>query len=449
MRTQTITRPGGKSHLLLTEGSCSAKIYPSTRQKAGRCYEQFNLVYSEAGHRRIRSFGSLADAKAEAEIVLTKLVNGQTQVLQLTNADRENYVLATQELAEMRLPLLTVVREFRAASALLRGKATVMEAARYYVHSAMVELPRKTVPEVAEELLAAKCKDGLSEAYLHPMKVRLRRFSNSFPGQILDVSKISIESWLRSLEMAPRSRNNCAGAVTTLFRFARRCGYLPDKPTVADDLAQAKLPNGEIAIYTCAELRHILHRLERVRPDLIPVASLGSFAGLRTAEIQRIEWSDINFTEGFIIVRAAMAKTRQRRIVPLQSNLAEWLAPFREATGLVCAHWTRAYEALQRATVGTLTKPYGQEEPGVSWKRNGLRHSFGSYRLPVLKDVNALALEMGNTPSVIFRHYRELVTESEAAKYWQIRPRRRSPTRSATCTNFLKTTQESGNRVSL
>jgi hypothetical protein len=38
------------------------------------------------------------------------------------------------------------------------------------------------------------------------------------------------------------------------------------------------------------------------------------------------------------------------------------------------------------------------------------------------QDAAKVALEMGNTPSMVFRHYRELVTPKEAAVWWSIIP---------------------------
>jgi hypothetical protein len=53
----------------------------------------------------------------------------------------------------------------------------------------------------------------------------------------------------------------------------------------------------------------------------------------------------------------------------------------------------------------------------VPWKHNALRHSFISYRVATVKNVAQVALEAGNSPEMIFEHYRELVT-AEAAKGW-------------------------------
>ena len=54
---------------------------------------------------------------------------------------------------------------------------------------------------------------------------------------------------------------------------------------------------------------------------------------------------------------------------------------------------------------------------GIPWPRNVLCHSFISYRIAILKSADRVALEAGNSPAIIVRHYRELTTE-ETAKEW-------------------------------
>jgi len=38
----------------------------------------------------------------------------------------------------------------------------------------------------------------------------------------------------------------------------------------------------------------------------------------------------------------------------------------------------------------------------MTWKRNGFRHSYISYRVALLKDVPTVALKCGNSPQVFF-----------------------------------------------
>ena len=46
-----------------------------------------------------------------------------------------------------------------------------------------------------------------------------------------------------------------------------------------------------------------------------------------------------------------------------------------------------------------------------------MRHSFTSYRVAKTQDVAKVSLEAGNSPQMIFKHYRELV-RLDAAKAW-------------------------------
>ncbi|MGH7943077.1 MAG: zonular occludens toxin domain-containing protein, partial [Limisphaerales bacterium] len=61
----------------------------------------------------------------------------------------------------------------------------------------------------------------------------------------------------------------------------------------------------------------------------------GAFAGLRHAEIDRLEWHEIDLEDGFIEVKAIKSKTGERRLVPIHDNLKEWLLPYRQPTGKV------------------------------------------------------------------------------------------------------------------
>ena len=63
-----------------------------------------------------------------------------------------------------------------------------------------------------------------------------------------------------------------------------------------------------------------------------------------------------------------------------------------------------------------------KNETGVSPVDNGFRHSYISYRLAQINDTARVALEAGNSPEVIFQHYRELVGPDEAAAWFGVLP---------------------------
>ena len=116
-------------------------------------------------------------------------------------------------------------------------------------------------------------------------------------------------------------------------------------------------------------------------------------------------------SQRFIEVTARKAKTRQRRIVSISDNLAAWLTSVARIAGpVVPGGYRERHERLQ--ALAKLTP----------WPRNVLRHSFGSYHLAFHKNEALTAAEMGNSPAVIFQHYRALVTPEAADKFWRLIP---------------------------
>ena len=101
--------------------------------------------------------------------------------------------------------------------------------------------------------------------------------------------------------------------------------------------------------------------------------------------------------------------------MPITPNLALFLKGVEEAerNGLV---W-----AQSEAFLFDLMRDAGNDS-GVKWKHNALRHSFISYRVAKMKNVNEVSMEAGNSPDMIFKHYRELVTEKEADAWFGVTP---------------------------
>src|SRR5439155_24355194 len=163
---------------------------------------------------------------------------------------------------------------------------------------------------------------------------------------------------------------------------------------------------------------------EHASSDIRPCIALAAFAGLRSEEILRLEWADLDRRPGFIEVSAHKAKTAARRLVPVTDNLAVWLASAPRYTAHVWPHskaWF--FESIREAMLTineTRKEERGPKFPPFAWRQNALRHSFISYRLADAQDVNRVALEAGNSPQIIFRHYRELATPEQARSWFAI-----------------------------
>jgi integrase len=136
------------------------------------------------------------------------------------------------------------------------------------------------------------------------------------------------------------------------------------------------------------------------------------FAGLRRAELERLDWSEIDFDSNLIQVTAEKSKTAMRRFVTMQPNLRVWLLPHRQLKGAVTPgdDFKQLFEHVRVAA--------GMKE----WSQNALRHSFAGYHLAHFKNAAVTALELGHDSRVTFAHYRELVKPKEAKRYWQLKP---------------------------
>ncbi|HUD48277.1 MAG TPA: site-specific integrase [Candidatus Baltobacteraceae bacterium] len=407
-------------HVQVKRGNVTVKIYTGKNRVAGKVYPQFTLVYYDGSQRKKVRFAELAAAKREAELVAVKLASGEHEVLRLTSADRALYMQAVAHLGPLGTPLNVAVLEYVSAVKCLPEGTTLKQAVDLIRQRNPASLGKRTMRQVADEMLAAKRAAYLSNAYLSDLEVRLNRMCIAFQMNITDVSGMMLQGWLDEMEGSGRTKQNYLRVVTALFRFAIRRKYLPkDAIEEVDAVQRAKKDNGEIEIFTCAEMNEILIT---ARPEMIPCLAIAGFSGLRTAEIQRLDWSEINVAERHIEIKASKAKTAARRLAPITDNLAAWLDPYVKPAGKV-TEFESSWKQISRLVeeINRERKEHGNAAKFV-WKHNGLRHSFCSYRLGSIKNAAQVALEAGNSPQMIFGHYRQLVTESEAAKWFAIAP---------------------------
>jgi integrase len=409
---------------IIKRGGSEVKIY----QIRNRGRVAYQCAYWIAGRRVLKNFARFTAAHAHAEEQATFLNSGKFAVASMHDHDREAYTTAIRMLKPLETPLVEAVRAFVAASKEIDGRGSLVQAAREFRERHTSRLPDKTVADVVGEFLAAKEQDDASYLYLKTLRSQLaptnndatdgreRRRRNSFADafhvNIADIRAKEIDDWIRGRGVGARTRRNITLSIRTLFTYAKARGYLPkNEPTEADEVLIPKNKGGQIGILTAAQLHTLLlgtkehtataeHRLW---------LALGAFSGLRTEELKRLEWKSVSLASGYIEVTAKNAKTGARRLVPILPNLAAWLAPHAANSGPVFPR-DRAEERV-RAYAGRL---------GAEWPHNALRHSFATYRLATIHDTPRVALEMGNSPAIVMKHYRELATEAEGKAWFAI-----------------------------
>jgi len=323
---------------------------------------KFVVSHYEAGERKGKLFEKKAQAQAFAAF---KKTEAEAQGLGHAEFSTDLRVM-TQDALEQLKPF---------------GK-TITDAVAHYVAHLKASERSCGAAQLVDEMIAAKERDGLSERHTEDLRSRLKIFAAKFDGQMVaTITSAEIDDWLRSLPVGPVTRNHYRSVTVQAFNFAIGRGYATHNP--AAKAAEAKEPKTKPGILTVEQATALL---VNASPEILPYIAIGLFAGLRRAEIERLDWSEIDFDSGHIEVTAEKWKSKlANRFITLQPNLRAWLMPHRQLKGDVAPkeNFRDLFDQVRKAA-GIL----------ADWPDNALRHSFASYHVAHFKDAKGLALEM-------------------------------------------------------
>ena len=333
------------------------------------------------------------------------------------------------------------------ALAQVAGRCSLTEACRYWA-----KYHPDTGATTYDELLK-KYRGHLEAQKVRPATLaslsRLVRVGRSLGKQpVATITSNDLAEWLDGRSFKPTNRNNYRRLLSAFFNYAVSEGIASVNPL--DRVPVIRVEAAPVKFWTVEQVGLLLHTAEALKPELVPYLAILALAGLRPAEAEGLLWESVNITEKIIRVEGVTSKTRARRVVPISDNLAAWLVRFRKKTGPVAPKPQSLRRWRERITAATLVPDWQERlakqkdmkgtdiaQAGLTWEKiitdakevrkklwhaDILRHSFASHWLPVHHDENKLAEIMGNSPGIIHRNYRGLVTEEEAAPYWQISP---------------------------
>jgi integrase len=389
----------------VTQGSVTLKIYEVSRGTR----TVYSVAHKDGGRRQLKQFGDMAAALTWASNRAKEIDRGKAPAFMLSPDEGAMYQRAKQILAGTGKSLDEIAREYVDARDTLGGAVRLDVAATYYAERRL-RLVQRTVPEVVKELLEARAHKSIR--HVKDLNSRLGRFAREVTGYIANVTQRDLALWLRGLGLSSRSHDNFRQVLVLLFRFAQKQGYLPEGRTEAEKTEpMGDNGDGEIAIFTTDEMRRLLSAAGN---DVLPYLALGAFAGIRTAEIVRLDWQEINFETGYIEIKKSKAKTKGRRLIKMQPNLVAWLKKAVKPSGPVTP--------LARPEKTASEVIAANCDPVIPWKRNGLRHSYCTYRYAILQNEHQVSAEMGNSPAMIFANYRALATKEQAEEWFAIMP---------------------------
>jgi site-specific recombinase XerD len=230
--------------------------------------------------------------------------------------------------------------------------------------------------------------DPQSDSHAEKLGIFERAFGSAFHGAVTHIEPIAIRKWVKS-----RSANGNTQAM--YYRYAKMFfGYLaanrliPHDPMTAVPAPKTK-PRRDIL--TPAQMKALLalDLPDHVRALLL----LGGFAGLRTEEVERMDWANVNTQPGQIHVPPGAMKDSggfDQRIVDFTEPLKRrkgWLAKQKGKIIPVASETLHTHR--RRACAPVLAE----------WPDNCLRHSFATYHLGRAKNAGLTAYQMGHTDS--------------------------------------------------
>lgn len=288
---------------------------------------------------------------------------------------------------------------------------TLPDAAKFYATHHQGQM-QTTMQKAFEEFLAHKKSCGLRPRSLRDLRLRVGAFVTAIGPETepAGIAPKILSDWIFGLPLAPQGKINFRRTIHSFFQYCKTRGYTMDNP--AAGLEKIRTDEKTPGIFRPDQVATLLAAAAEVAPDTVPFLAIGFFAGLRTAEILRLDWRDVRPERKHILVGAGVAKTRLQRLVDVSENLSQWLLPYRRPEGKIAPGNLQKKLTAARQRAGITT-----------WPGNVARHSYASFHLAMHQDAAATALQLGHGSTVmLFRHYRALADHETAEKFFSITP---------------------------
>lgn len=315
------------------------------------------------------------------------------------------------------------------ALALLEGRATLQAAAQAWLrlHPAGDAV---TVSQLFEQHMADLRHRGRRARTIQTRQQFLKRFSSDHGTKAAgSITREDVEQWL-ALRVPEKSFNTLRVCLMAAFSFALVKRLVEVNPV--SGIRPKQFDRAEPHFWSAETVQAIIRAaaerdqktaqrqsaLKTPSPSrwlpLTPYFALSAFAGLRPDEVARMDWSNINFAEKLIRLPASASKVRRARLVPMEKALTAWLLPYKKAAGPL----TPSPATIRRARKSILV----DASLPAKWPQDVLRHSFATHWMAVHAHEGRLAEILGNSPTIVQRHYKGLTTRKEGAKYFAIAP---------------------------
>jgi integrase len=295
-------------------------------------------------------------------------------------------------------------------------RCSLIDAVQYYLdHHPAIETPTMGAMQVM--MLEAKEAKGLRNSSLQSIRSVPKPFIDRYASiPVNEITRANVEGFISERsDLSPVSKNNILRYLEGFFGFAINHGYIKDNPVTGIERAKIRLGVREFM-----PVEDVIKVLNAAPENMVAKLAIGFFAGIRDAELDRLDWAKIHF-DGFITITADNSKTGVARHVNIRPNLGKWLMGRVREEGPISNLKNGQFSHERKKLCKKL---------GIYWPNNAMRHSYATYHIAMWQDAAQTAFQLGHTsgPQLLYRHYKGLTTQEEAKKYWAIEPETREAT---------------------
>jgi integrase len=290
------------------------------------------------------------------------------------------------------------------------GQVTLADAVSFYLDHMRSRNKSITCAVIGEKLQQKLTSENKSQRHIDTIVSRLREFMALYGDWLAcDVYTELIDEYLNDCaHLAPQTIVHRRRAMFQLFQHAIILKAASVNPVAS--AMSPKVVTDEPGILAPHQVQALLDSADK---DTVSGLALSFFGGVRRAEIERLDWSEIDIEAREIEIKAKKAKSAQRRFIPMSDNLVSWLTPHAKEHGLVVKgsyDWRKGCDTARAKAAIT------------EWPHNAGRHSYASYHLAMHNDPGKLAMALGHPdPRLLFSRYRKLVGVKAARAFWGIK----------------------------
>lgn len=226
------------------------------------------------------------------------------------------------------------------------------------------------------------------------------------------------------------SARNVWAVLSALGTWAKNRDLLPSNPCKV--IEKPKIEDRSVKVLGPNEVKKLLKiAIENYDREILSYLVISLFAGIRPHEFvtelpKQSGWVTLNWlailNRRKLVKEKRLGKIKKARQIPINETLASWIAYIQEReNGMLVGPVVKGYSFYQRFRRWKRAH-YPEEMPAI--EDDILRHSYGTYRVIQIDNVGKVAIEMGNSESMVRQHYLDGErTEEEAEQYWQLTPK--------------------------